>query len=45
MKKQRQTYHPPLAEVLPIVPEGNMATSGVGAARENYGDPLNEEWN
>ena len=44
MKQSKQIYHPPIAEVLPIVPEGNMATSGVGAARENYGDPVEEDW-
>ena len=45
MKKTKSFYNPPVAELLPIVPEGNMATSGVEAARQNYGDPVYEDWN
>lgn len=44
MKIDREKYHPPIAEVLLIVPEGNMATSGVSASRQNYGDPEEEDW-
>ncbi len=45
MKNDREKYHPPQSELLLIVPEGNMAVSGVSAARENYGEPEEEDWN